>query len=763
MTEMLNKEFSRKRFVKGGGAMVVGMAVGGAAIAGKTHAAESPFTSNGPSDLQAADSFLTIHADNTATLRSGRVELGQGSSVGLVMIAAEELDMAVSQIAFVNPDTNTSPNTGATTASSSIASAGPRVRAAAAYARQALLAMAAAQLGVSAASLTVANGVVSGGGRSVKYGDLVGGKLLNVSMPTATLNAGQAPAKAVAQYKVVATEVPRFDIPDKVTGKFTFVQNVRVPGMLHARVVRPRGQGAYPSGAPVVSVDDSSIRHLSGARVVRKGDFIAVVAPHEFIAIQAASQLKVKWADPPTMAGSGNFFKQMRDFDAAGKAPARIQSDSGNVDSAFATAPVKIAASRYVHHYTGHMPIGPSCAVADVRSNGAVIYSNTQNAYGTRTNVQLITGLPLNAIRIRYFEGSGMFGPTVYEDCAIAAALTSQLAGAPVRLQFMRWDEHGYDYSGIPLQAELRGAVDANGKIVAHEYTAFGQPSTGLNQLTQQLTGTAVPTPGLGSAETGNTLQEYAIANRRVVAKSLPLFNNYLKTSPLRGIGSVQAHFALEQFMDELAYAAKLDPVEFRRRNLNDTGDLGPRFRTVLEAAAKLANWQPKVSASSLKGGTIVTGRGFALGTISNVPTTAAVVADIEVNKQTGKILVKDLWAAENAGLSVSPGTMENQVIGAQIHGVSRALNEQVRFDTHRVTSLDWVGYGTLRFKDSPRVHPTIVQQRDLQPTGSGEPSLIPVGPAIANAFFDATGVRLREAPMTPARVRAALKAAGVV
>jgi CO/xanthine dehydrogenase Mo-binding subunit len=462
------------------------------------------------------------------------------------------------------------------------------------------------------------------------------------------------------------------------------------------------------------------------------------------------------------MAGSGNFFKQMRDFDAAGQTPARYQLDQGNFNAAFAAAPVKLAGSRYVHHYTGHMPIGPSCCVADVRSNGAVIFSNTQNAYSTRTNVQLITGLPLNQIRIVYYEGSGMFGPTVYEDCAIAAALTSQLAGAPVRLQFMRWDEHGYDYSGIPLQSELRGAVDASGKIVAHEYAAYGQPSTGLNQLTQQLTGTAVPTPGLGNAETGNTLQEYAIPNRRVLAKSLPLFNNYLKTSPLRGIGSVQAHFALEQFMDELAYAAKLDPVEFRRRNLNDTGDLGPRFRTVLEAAAKLAGWRSRVSASSLKRDTVVTGRGFALGTISNVPTTAAVVADIEVNKETGKILVKDLWAAENAGLSVSPGTMDNQVIGAQVHGVSRALDEQVKFNTRRVTSLDWVGYGTLRFKDTPRVHTTIVQQRDLQPTGSGEPSLIPVGPAIANAFFDATGVRLREAPMTPARVRAALRAAGV-
>jgi CO/xanthine dehydrogenase Mo-binding subunit len=583
-------------------------------------------------------------------------------------------------------------------------------------------------------------------------------------MPVQTLNTGQAPAKPVGAYKLVGTEVPRVDIPDKVSGRHVFVHNVLVPGMLHARVVRPRGQGAYPSGAPVVSVDESSIRHIGGARLVRKGDFLAVVAADEYAAIQAAAQLKVTWGEPPRTSSSGNMFKQMREFDAAGQAPARFQTNVGDVDRAIASAPVRIVGSSYKVHYQGHQPIGPSCSVADVRAEGAIVFSNTQNAYTTRQNVAGITGLPLNKVRIVYYEGSGMFGPSIYEDAAIAAALTSQLVGRPVRLQLMRWDESGWDYHGQPLLADLRGAVDANGKLVAFDYTSFMLPlTTGLNQLTQQLTGTPVPTPGLANADTGNTLgvahTQYDSPNRRILTKTLPLLNNYFKTAPLRTVSAGQSSFATEQFVDELAYAAKLDPVEFRRRNLNST-DPG-RWIGVLEAAVRMSRWQPRVAASSLQKGDVVRGRGFALGTISNVFTMAAAVADVEVNRKTGKIRVLDVYAAEQSGLAVSPEGVHNQMIGAVVHGVSRALVEQVVFNAKRVTSLDWTGYQTLRFADSPRTHVETVQRTDLQPTGSGEPVLVPIAPAIANAFFDATGVRLREMPMTPARVRAALKAAG--
>jgi CO/xanthine dehydrogenase Mo-binding subunit len=665
---------------------------------------------------------------------------------------------------FANMDTNVSPNTGSSSASSAIAIMGPRLRAAAAYARQTLLGLAATQLGVPVSGLTVRDGVVSGGGRSVSYGALLGDKLFNVRMPTQMLATGQAPAKSPSQYRLVGTHVPRVDIPDKVSGRFAYVYNVRVPGMLHARVVRPRGQGAYPSGAPVVSVDESSIRK-TGARLVRQGDFLAVVAESEYQAIQASAQLKVQWAEPPRVSSSGNMWKQMREFDAAGKVAASVQFNAGNVEGAFAAAPVKVADSSYMVHYNMHGPIGPCCAVADVRTDGAVIFSNTQNAYATRQMVADTIKLPVNKVRIVYYEGASTFGTGIpNNDLAMAAAFVSQITGRPVRMQFMRWDEHGWGSHSTPLLADLRGGVDANGKLVAYEYTAYMQPATALRELTQQLLGAPVPTPGLGTARLGNTggqaHSQYVVPNLRIVGKSLPLFDNYLKLGAVRGVNDVQAAFASEQFIDELAHAAKLDPVEFRRRNLSPVD--GGRWSSVLEAVAKLANWQPKVAASNRGSGSVVTGRGFALGTISNVITMAAVVADIELDKTSGKITVKDLWAAEQAGLTVSPEGVHNQMIGCLVTGASRALCEEVRFDTKRITSLDWVTYPTIRFKDAPRPHVVTVQRTDLQPTGSGEPSLIPVAAAIANAFFDATGVRIREAPMTPARVRATLKAAGV-
>jgi CO/xanthine dehydrogenase Mo-binding subunit len=782
MTEMLNKEFSRRSFVKGGGALIVGISVGAAALAGKAQAADSPFASNGPFDLGQVDSFIAIHANNTASLKTGRIEQGNGITTGMLIVAAEELDMDLSQLVFVTADSNATPNTGKNSASAGMRSGGLQVRAAAAYAKQALLGLAAAQLGVPMSGLSVSKGIVSGGGRSVSYGALIGDKLFQVSMPTTTqhglfqvtgpaaiLRPGEAPAKSPSQYKLVGSEVPRVDIPEKVTGKFTYLHNVRVPGMHHARLVLPRGQAAYPSGAPVVSVDERSIRHIAGARLVRKGDFLAVVAPTEYAAIQAAAQLKVEWAEPPKVSGSANMFKQMREFDAAGQAPARVTLNVGNVDSAFAAAATRVTAS-YKVAYNGHLPIGPSAAVAHVTSEGALIFSSTQSVYTTRDQAATLLGLPVNKVRVVYYEGSSCYGDSPFVDAALGAALCSQLAGRPVRLQYMRWEEHGWDNHGSPLLADVRGAVDATGKIVAFDYTGFAQPSTPMYFTVLQLTGTPIPTPGLGTADTTNTGPQYALSNRRITSKSLPLFDNYFKLSPLRGVAWLQGNFATEQFIDELAHAARIDPLAFRRLNIaksgldTSTGGFGmtdtTRWGSVLDALEHLTGWQPRVAASNLDSGNIVRGRGLAIG--GGESTMAGVAADVEVNKRTGKITVKDIWGAMQPGLAVYPEGIRNQMVGELVTGASRVLHEQVQYDTKRIRSLDWVTYPTLRFKDAPKAHVAIVNRPDLPPGGAGEATLIPVGAAIANAFFDATGVRLRQAPMTPARVRGVLAAAGM-
>jgi CO/xanthine dehydrogenase Mo-binding subunit len=800
MTEMLNshvlnRELSRTAFLKGGGAMIVGFSMLGAGFAAKASkaAGQDPFASAGPFDQSQIDSWIVVNSDNTITLKSGKIELGQGTSTGLMMIAAEELDVAMKQMRWTVHDTNVTPIQGGTWGSSGIQSGGPQVRAAAAAAKNALLDLAAKSLGVAKASLSVSDGVVSGGGKTATYGQLLGGKLFNVRIPGASrtsglselnvrLASGAPGTKPINQYKVVGKYRGRIDIPDKVSGKYTYLHNVKVPGMLHGRLVRPRGQGAYGKGtAPeILSIDEKSIRNIAGARVVRYKNFLGVVAPTEFAAIQAAAQLKVKWADPPTLPSVGNMFKQIRELDSAGKTPARIMVNTGNFDSAFNGAPIKASGSFKVH-YQGGAAIGPECCVADVTTSGARILSNTQHAYSTRGAVQGILEVlmgtsapPLEKVRVTYFEGGSTYGPvSPWADTALAAATMSALARKPVRLQLMRWDSHGWGHYSPQLLADVRGAVDANGKLLAMEYTGFGHAGFSTDATLQQVTGEA-RFGSSGAIDRNITGPQYNIPNQRNIGKTIPLEDTFFKTSALRAPNTVQAAFAYEQVIDELAYAAKMDPVEFRRRNLATTRvDPSQRWRFALDGAAKAANWQPRVAASNRSNGTVVKGSGVSMGTFAN--TRVAVIVDIEVNRKTGKIQVKDLYYGGDTGFVVYPDGAQNNEMGALLQGVSRGLYEQVGFNKKAVTSLDWVSYPVLRFVDAPRMHQDVASRTDVpindtgatvaqggsRSTGSGEPGLTAVPAAIANAFFDATGVRIREMPMSPARVRGVLQAAG--
>jgi nicotinate dehydrogenase subunit B len=784
---MHEKEFSRKTFVKGGGALIVGFSVAGAGLGAKVAkaAGEDPFASMGPFDQMSVDSWITIHADNTASVKIGKVEMGQGTPTALLMIAAEELNMDFGQMKMITHDTNITPNQGASVGSQGVQTGGKQTRAAAAAARTALNNLAAANLGVPVASLSVSKGVVSGGGKTTTWGALIGDKLFNVQITGTSVAgnvttppqavAGSPGTKPVAQYTLVGTSPPRVDIPAKVTGGYVYVHNIRVPGMLHGRVVRPRGQGGYGDGtAPtLISVDESSIAHIPGAKVIRYENFLGVVAPKEYDAIQAAAQLKAKYAPMPPIAAVGNLFAQMRKHDSAGLAPARIGFNAGNVDTALASA-AKTVVQSYGYHYTGHMPIGPSCCVADVTANGARVFTNTQDAYGTRQNVKdvldkvMTTPLPLNRIRLTYVEGSSVYGSAPYRDANQAAAIMSAMTGKPVRLQFMRWDEHGWDNYGPAQLTDIRAGIDAKGNITAFEFSALGIPYYTSQPAEQQVKGTVAFAP-LSALDTTISGSQYNIPNRRVIGKSLPLQNNYFKVSFLRAPNAPQSAFAAEQAIDELAYLAKMDPVAFRLQNVANTTDDPPqRWINVLKAAAADSKWQPKVAASKLSSANVVTGRGVAFGQYSN--TMSCCVADVTVNKKTGKIVANTLHVAGDAGLIVYPAGSENNEEGAAVQGLSRALVEELAFDKSAVTSLDWVTYPMLRFKDTPKVFIHGLTRTDVpdpngpgsRTTGSGEPALAPIAAAVANAFFDATGARIREAPMTPGRVRAALKAASV-
>jgi nicotinate dehydrogenase subunit B len=774
---MHEQELSRKTFLKGGGALIVGFSLAG--LGAKTaKAAESPFASNGPFDQYSIDSWITINADNTASIKTGGVLQGTGSETGLLMIAGEELNMDLSQLVFVNADTDLTPITGVKAASNTITNAGPGVRAAAAWAGQTLLGLASTQLGVPASQLSVSKGVVSGGGKTATYGQLLGGKLFNVQMPatynmtasadrfnvfnfTGGIRTGVSPAKPVSEYKLVGTSPQRIDIPQIVVGSTTYVHNVRVPGMLHGRVVRPRGQMVYGFGAPIVSIDESSIKHLPNVRVVRKGDFLGVVAPHEYDAIQAAAQLKVKWADPPAvLPGSGDEFKGMRALDSAGKS-VQTATVVGNVDAALGSA-AHVVSQSYGWPTTNHSPIGPNATVADVRPEGARIFTWTQDVYKTRAAVAPVLGIPENRVRVTHFAGGGTYGYNQYVDVAQAAALMSQLVGAPVRVQLMRWDEIGWDQTAPGALFDVRAGVDAKGNIVGFDFTQFYPQYRGETvQTTAELAGIQSIVPS-AAAGTRPMTPIYNIANTRYLLKSLPLKGNWIKADWMRHGSTPHGNFAIEQAIDELATAAGIDPVAFRMQNVTQ-GEAKDSLLAVLDAVTRAAKWQPRVMASKLSDANVVTGRGFAwngAGTAASMKTAA--VADITVNKKTGKVTVGHVYQAFSAGLAVYPGGIENQLVGGITQILSRFLVEQMRYTKKQVTSVDFVSYPILRFKDSPKITPIIIQRTDMQPAGVGEPVTGVAPAAVANAFFDATGVRLRTAPFTPARVRAALKAAGV-
>ncbi len=735
------RQFPRRDFLKAGGALIVGFNLS-EALFGQSHldpVSRAPVP--GPPDAKLIDTWLAIHADNTATIFIGFAELGQGNSTALLQVAAEELDMDMSQLKTVRLDTSITPNQGGTYSSASIQRGGPQVRTAAAEARLALLQMASKKLGTPVESLVVSKGVVSAGKQSVTYGELTGDQPLHVPFT------GTAPLKPFAHYKVVGTGVPRNDIPDKVSGRYVYMQHVRVPEMLHGRVVRPRGQRAYGAGAKVLAIDESSIRNIPGARILRKGDFVGVAAENEWDAVRAAQQLKVTWESPPALPGNVGMHATMR----AMTTNDRVVLERGNVADAIPGA-AHVVSQSYEGPYQAHAPFGPNCAIGDVKADSGLVICSTQDVYATRNNISRVCGLPLDKVRVQYYEGSGTYGHSCYDDVAQAAAILSQLAEKPVRLQFMRWDEHGWDNYGPGHLGEIRAAVDAAGKIVAYEYNGW-QHNWSLVETSEQLAMGRAAAEWPGAAAQGVSANHlgtiYDVANLRLINHQVP-GAAWLKGGWLRSPLDLSLAFASEQTIDELARLSGIDPYEFRRRNIRNERWLG-----VLDAAAKAANWTPRLTASNLSTAKIVTGRGIGLGT--HLVSYGGAVAEIEVNRETGQVLAKHLYGAIDAGLAVNPAFIENQIGGQLVQAASRMLKEEVTFNETGVTSLDWNSYPILRFEESPDVTAVVVQRLDQRSTGAGEEVMAACAGAIANAFFDATGVRIREYPMTPKRVLAAL------
>jgi len=747
---VLHSGFDRRAFLKASGALTVGFSMLGARIADA--AIESSASLRPPKSVinEAIDSWLVISPNNRITVFSGKVDLGTGARTALAQMAAEELDVAFDQIEMVMGDTATTPDQWLTAGNLTIFQGGSELRRAAASARRVLVDRAAQRLGASVGELIVEDGVVrvkTNPRRAVAYSELLGSGLQLKVDPKIEL-------RKSTQYKMIGKSIPRVDIPAKVTGEFEYVHDVRLPGMLHARVVRPDDLGAK-----LVSFDDSAAKRVGGfVQTVRKGDFIAVVARSEWGAVKAARALKVNWSAGTGLPDQATVFTHWRNRPVAKE---EVTQTAGDVQAALQGAAIRVKAS-YEFAVQTHATIGPSCAVADFKGGKLTVWTSSQATHSMVHELSVVTKMPKDAIRLVFIEGAGCYGRNGTEDAAADAALISQEISKPVRVQWSRADETARAPKSPPRAMDMEAGLDAQGNVVAWSgdfYIALNHVAAfkPLDFPLLAATETGIPRPGnwVGFLFQ-NSGQPYGFPNIKVNTKHIA--EAFFRSSHLRSPGRIENSFANEAFMDELVAAAKADPLEYRLRYMKD-----PRAIEAIQTAAKLANWQarpgPNPSAGS---GDVVKGRGIAYMRYNNTITYVAAVAEVEVTKSTGAIKVTRICLAHDCGEMVNPDGVANQVEGGILQTVSRTLMENVTWDRTKVTSVDWATYPISRFPDMPKVEIALLDRPGAAAWGAGEPAPCAIPGAIANAVFDATGVRLRSLPFTPDKVKTALAAGPV-
>jgi nicotinate dehydrogenase subunit B len=761
---------SRRSFLKSAGLLLVSFSAAG------TSQAQSAADSAGPypdPDFRQLDSWIVIHQDNTATFYVGKTDCGQGTGTSFRQLMSDELDIDYDKTTCIMGSTDITVDQGGSGGSDAIQVDGWPMRRVAAEARRVLLDMGSQRLGVPVNQLSVSSGLITVTGdpsKHVTYGELIGGKKFNVPLTGKDINAttGKASIKPVQNLKMVGQSPQRYDIPAKVDGSLKWAVDVKLPGMVHARNIKPP-----VAGAKLISVDESSVRKMPGfIKVVSKGNYLAVVCEREEQAINAAKQLKANWEKPATapFPPSEDLFNYIRNATPTSSAkPITV----GKPDTAFGSA-AKIIEADYEVPFQGHTAISPAHALADPSNGQMTIYSNDMKSYGMRNGVATFLGMPREKVRVVWMEGPQGFGRTAADDAGCEAAYLAKEIGRPVRVQWMRNEETAWDTKAPAFAIKLRGGLDAAGNLVAYEYDAraadynhvgYNEPDT---VLIAQLMGSRRAEPAPGSAATPGEM--YAIPHRHMATHvvSMPLvWETPLRTGNLRDPNGPQATFASESFIDELAAAAKADPLEFRMRLLTASATDDPGFRrarsiAVLKAAAEAYGWDKRPSPNSQAAGNILTGRGVSYAFRGQ--TIAAEIAEVEVNRQTGHVWVKRLVCAHDCGLVVNPEALRHTVECAMLHSLSRALHEEVQFDTEKVTSVDWNSHPTLTHADAPaRIDVVLVNgdlnpnRPDLPPYGAGETACKPLLAAIANAIHDATGVRIRRVPFRDARVLAAI------
>jgi CO/xanthine dehydrogenase Mo-binding subunit len=782
--------FSRRSFLKGAGAMIVSFSVAGVAdkLLG-TGSAAAQVVNNAQ-----LDSWVAIAADGSVTGYVGKVELGQGIRTVQTQLVAEYLEVAVNRVNLIQGDTDISPNQGVTAGSNSHPTnfnpGNGSLMSAVATARAALLDLAAKRFNVPVGNLVFSDGVISVPGDSSKratIGELIGGKKFNL-----TVNVN-APLKDPRTWKVLGTPVGRLETPEVVTGRFEYAGTVRVPGMVHGRVVRPPFVGGT-----VGSIDNQAqVESMPGnVKVVRRNDFIGVVADTQWAAQKAVEALKVTWKKPETPLP-----KQSEFYDWMLKQPNNrsLTVDSGDVDAKLAEAKAagRYVEARYYHPYQMHASMGASVALADVRSDRATVWCASQNVTVHRGVVARLTGLPETSVRVVFKTGTGCYGINGADTIGFDAAILSHAVGKPVRVQLTRDDEMRWENYGPAYVIDQRVGLDAAGNIFVWDHESWtstrgGRPAVNNpgNVITGHLAG--FPTPRLNinnnpptrpnnfgngsnhvpSYMTGNAVNSGPgplgyrylglIRSERVLVHTIasPFY-----TGPLRSPARLQNTWTHESFIDEVAAKVGRDPVEYRLRHLNDVSPQeeisGTRLKEVIIAAARAANWQTRPSPKPGNPRTgVVTGRGIAACLYEGDNGYCAVIAEVEVNQDTGEVTCLRFVNSHDCGPISNPDGVQNQMQGGIYQGMSRALAEEVTWNDYEITSIDWLTYPVLTFgRRTPEIKNVLINRHDVDAMGAGETTITCVAAAIGNAIFDATGARIRQLPLTPARVLAALQA----
>jgi nicotinate dehydrogenase subunit B len=755
---MTTATISRRAFLGTTGAIVIGFTLAPRLLAQEARGPALPGSLRNNAEL---DAWLRVDADGTVTVFTGKAELGQGIKTALTQIAAEELDLPIGRVRMITADTAQTPNEGYTAGSQSIQDSGSAIRQASAEARAILVGLASERLNVPPDRLETADGAVrvAGGGQSLGYGELIGGKKF------AKKAEAKVKPKDTSKYSIVGTSLARFDLPNKVFGQPAFVQDLRMPGMVHGRVVQP------PSySAKLLAADEAGVARLPGVlKVMRDGSFLAVIAEREDQAIRAADALRAssKWQeakDLPDMNAMPAWLKANVD------SVMRVVDGTPKPDAPVPDPLAKDGADRFEATYTKpyimHGALGPSAAVAHMTGGMLTVWSHTQGVYPLRDTIALMLKMEKEKVRVIHAEGAGCYGHNAADDAAgDAAMLAAGFPDRPVRVQWMRNDEHGWEPYNSAMLIEMSAGLK-DGRIVYWNHdlysTSHGNRPRGKlpgSELTAAWhKAEAMPLPeaelnnGRHYGEHRNADPIYDVGESRIVrhfVKKMPI-----RVSSTRSLGAYSNVFAIESFMDELAYKAGIDPVAFRLKHLKDE-----RAKQVLTEAAQRAGWRERTAPAggNGNGGQRMKGQGVGFAQYKNEKAYAAIVVELEVDRASGAVQLLKATIAGEAGQYINPDGMANQLEGGFVQAASWTLKEQVTFDQTRITSRDWNGYPILTFTEAPEVETHLINRADLPSLGAGEASQGPSSAAVANAIYDATGLRLRDLPLTPDKIKAAI------